>query len=49
MNKFDVTDGTTAPRMTPEHHQSQGFSLRLNPTTDRQGMVHPGKNESNQM
>ena len=24
MNKFDVTDGTNAPRMTPEHHQSQG-------------------------
>ena len=29
-SNFDVTDGTNAPRMTPEHHHSQGtFGVAL--------------------
>ena len=36
MNKFDVTDGTNAPRMTPKHHQSQNTRSVVLPVNARE-------------
>ena len=36
MSNFDVTDGTNAPRMTPEHHQLQGTLSVVLPVNARE-------------